>query len=533
MNRTQLPLSIIIIQDRQRECKPEAVASLAESMKTLGLIQPIVINQNNRLIAGGHRLAAARLLGWEKIDVVYLETLSEAQLQELELTENVKRSDLSWQERCIAIAKIHALKQRSAALDSKTWGQKETGEMLNVSQGYVSYVIIVSRILLDKPKDHEIWKCESLTEAWNLVMRWQQDEAVAKLSTQPDTIKAPVVEEGEDPFAFFAEENQAPVFDAAPSVDIVTHELTDNEVQQEYDRRLRQILEEKGREGYYLEVNEYPYLLNRVKEHYVASGKPEADFDAYWQARLKENLIGPVIDLSSHYIKGDSIEYMRSNPARFDHIITDIPYGIDIENIDQQVGIKDIETIKNEHTVEGNLHLFDLFFDAGFVALKETGFLITWCDIMNWQYMYDQAIAAGFKVTRWPVTWSKPHGLNQMAQFNFTKTTEIAMVCRKGLITLVEKQPTCVIEAGRDALCEKVNHPFAKPFECWRRLMAAVSAEGQSILDPFVGRGSSYLSGLQLNRNMYGCEINDAHYNAGLENIKGFYLNINPRSTFI
>ena len=63
--------------------------------------------------------------------------------------------------------------------------------------------------------------------------------------------------------------------------------------------------------------------------------------------------------------------------------------------------------------------------------------------------------------------------------------------------------------------------------------MAAVSAEGQSILDPFVGRGSSYLSGLQLNRNMYGCEINDAHYNAGLENIKGFYLNINPRSTFI
>src|ERR1017187_9370597 len=127
MNRTSLPLTSIIVEDRQRETKPDAVASLAESMKTLGLIQPIVINQNNRLIAGGHRLAAARFLGWESIDVVYRETMSEDELQELELTENVKRSDLTWQERCIAIAKIHSLKQRHAALDSKTWGQKETG----------------------------------------------------------------------------------------------------------------------------------------------------------------------------------------------------------------------------------------------------------------------------------------------------------------------------------------------------------------------------------------------------------------------
>jgi ParB family chromosome partitioning protein len=492
MNRTSLPLTSIIVEDRQRECKPEAVASLAESMKTLGLIQPIVINQHNRLIAGGHRLAAARFLGWESIDVVYRETMSEGELQELELTENVKRSDLTWQERCIAIAKIHALKQRSAALDSKTWGQKETGAMLNVSQGYISYVIIVSRILLDKPKDHEIWKCESLTEAWSLVMRWQSDEAMAHLSAVKTVAPMPVFTEEDDVDAsgiFNFTSEPKPIQDP--------HHGDTLEM---YDQ-----ITGKKIGGTFLPAD--VFIDNQYKPIEIA--------------------------LSSHYIKCDSIKYMTDNPGRFDHIITDIPYGIDIDNLDQTTGIKDIATIKDEHTVEGNLQLFDQFFSAGFWALKENAFLITWCDIMNWQYMYDRAIAAGFKVQRWPITWSKPHGLNQMAQFNFTKTTEIAMVCRKGLITLVEKQPTCVIEAGRDALCESINHPFAKPYACWFRLISAVSIKGQSILDPFCGRGSSFIAGTQMEREMYGCEIQDAHYNAGLENIKQFHLNVNPKSTFV
>jgi ParB family chromosome partitioning protein len=492
MNRTSLPLTSIIVEDRQRECKPEAVASLAESMKTLGLIQPIVINQNNRLIAGGHRLAAARFLGWESIDVVYRETMSEDELQELELTENVKRSDLTWQERCIAIAKIHALKQRSAALDSKTWGQRETGAMLNVSQGYISYVIIVSRILLDKPKDHEIWKCESLTEAWSLVMRWQSDEAMAHLSAVKTVAPMPVFTEEDDVDAsgiFNFTSEPKPIQDP--------HHGDTLEM---YDQ-----ITGKKIGGTFLPAD--VFIDNQYKPIEIA--------------------------LSHRYLHCNSIEYMNSRVEAFDHIITDIPYGIDIDNLDQTTGIKDINTIKEEHTVEGNLNLFVQFFPAAYHCLKPNAFLITWLDQMNWQYMYDLAIKAGFKVQRWPITWSKPHGLNQMAQFNFTKTTEIAMVCRKGLITLVEKQPTCVIEAGRDALCESINHPFAKPYACWFRLISAVSIKGQSILDPFCGRGSSFIAGTQMEREMYGCEIQDAHYNAGLENIKQFHLNVNPKSTFV
>ena len=59
MNRQQLEISKIVVQDRQRGYNEAHVSSLADSLKALGLIQPVVLNQENRLIAGGHRLAAA------------------------------------------------------------------------------------------------------------------------------------------------------------------------------------------------------------------------------------------------------------------------------------------------------------------------------------------------------------------------------------------------------------------------------------------------------------------------------------------
>lgn len=53
------------IQDRAgdtRALKPEHVQNLVESISVLGLIEPLVIDQNGKLLAGGHRKAAISLL---------------------------------------------------------------------------------------------------------------------------------------------------------------------------------------------------------------------------------------------------------------------------------------------------------------------------------------------------------------------------------------------------------------------------------------------------------------------------------------
>lgn len=504
-----LPINEIKVENRQRQDYGN-LDELANSLAQYGLIQPVVINQDKRLIAGGRRLAAAVKLGWVNISVVYRETLTEDELHLMELEENIRRLDMSWQERVLNIATIHRIKKQQAALESKAWGQRHTAEALGLDgHASVNYSLQIAERLVNK--DDVLWQCTSMMDAWRTIMKENETAALAELARRQT---ASIVVEEAPPVQF----------------DDFVSDPSDNNQPNPHLDALRDRARGKGYLTMNIEEQRSLYLSNPLN-------LPE-QFDAYreqriaWLSQQEET-----INLTSMLIKGDSVAYMQENTGCFDHIITDIPYGIDMEMLNQQNphgGMKDIDTVEAEHTVEGNIQLFHQFFPAAYGALKENGYCITWCDIMNWQLMYDLAIKAGFKVTRWPITWNKTHScMNQTAQFNFTKSTEIAIVCRKGRATLVKPQATCVVSASRDELCDALGHPFAKPYEVWRFLVEAVSIEGQLILEPFAGRGSGVISLLRLKRNVVGVELNDAHYNALLENVKTqHFLKLNPKLKF-
>jgi hypothetical protein len=82
----------------RRTSRPEAVAALAESMKEMGLINPITIRPNETgaytLITGRHRLEAARKLKWESIPAVIIEGLSADEAELREIDENLIRAEL-------------------------------------------------------------------------------------------------------------------------------------------------------------------------------------------------------------------------------------------------------------------------------------------------------------------------------------------------------------------------------------------------------------------------------------------------------
>jgi site-specific DNA-methyltransferase (adenine-specific) len=59
---------------------------------------------------------------------------------------------------------------------------------------------------------------------------------------------------------------------------------------------------------------------------------------------------------------------------------------------------------------------------------------------------------------------------------------------------------------------EKTPHPTQKPEELLRKLILAASAEGDLVLDPFSGSGTTLVVAEQLNRRWLGCELN-AEYN--------------------
>ena len=108
----EIPLDQIEANPNQprREFDDEALHELAESIKAIGIIQPITLRQvsENRfqIIAGERRWRASQLAGLTAIPA-YIRTISDENVMEMALVENIQRQDLNAIE--IALAYEHLL----------------------------------------------------------------------------------------------------------------------------------------------------------------------------------------------------------------------------------------------------------------------------------------------------------------------------------------------------------------------------------------------------------------------------------------
>ena len=67
---------------------------------------------------------------------------------------------------------------------------------------------------------------------------------------------------------------------------------------------------------------------------------------------------------------------------------------------------------------------------------------------------------------------------------------------------------------------EKHLHPTQKPLKLILRLIMASSNEGDIVLDPFSGSGSTQIGCIKLNRHYIGIELDENYYNISIERIK-------------
>jgi ParB family transcriptional regulator, chromosome partitioning protein len=108
----KVPIKSIIVNKRIRKDLGD-IEALAESFKCYGQITPIIINSKIVLIAGGRRIEAAKLLGWQTINAEIIDRTGELEQLELELEENKYRKDFNDAEIAEAAQKIYKLKHPS------------------------------------------------------------------------------------------------------------------------------------------------------------------------------------------------------------------------------------------------------------------------------------------------------------------------------------------------------------------------------------------------------------------------------------
>ncbi|TVR54964.1 MAG: chromosome partitioning protein ParB [Spirochaetaceae bacterium] len=105
----QVEINSIIIRKRIRKSLGD-IGPLMRSIESFGLMNPIVINGKNELIAGHRRLEAVRRLGWSSVPVRVVDRDDDAEKLEMELDENIHRKELTTDELAEAYMKLDKMK---------------------------------------------------------------------------------------------------------------------------------------------------------------------------------------------------------------------------------------------------------------------------------------------------------------------------------------------------------------------------------------------------------------------------------------
>lgn len=114
MDIERIPLRTLKASGQPRPLITEAVDKLAASIREVGLIQPISVRcvpvmdggvavDGYQIVAGNHRVAAARALGWTEIDAIIVDAGEHLQAELIEIDENLCRAELTASQRAQAI----------------------------------------------------------------------------------------------------------------------------------------------------------------------------------------------------------------------------------------------------------------------------------------------------------------------------------------------------------------------------------------------------------------------------------------------
>ena len=92
------PSSLTFNPHNARTHDPRQIGQIVDSIRAFGFTNPILVDEQNKLIAGHGRLAAALRMGLEKVPVIALEHLNTDQKRVLMLADNKIALNAGWDE---------------------------------------------------------------------------------------------------------------------------------------------------------------------------------------------------------------------------------------------------------------------------------------------------------------------------------------------------------------------------------------------------------------------------------------------------
>lgn len=200
-------------------------------------------------------------------------------------------------------------------------------------------------------------------------------------------------------------------------------------------------------------------------------------------------------------MQGDCLERLREIPdGSVDLILTDPPYGMAWVSNRRKVAHRSIAG-------DQSLEWLEPMLEQAARVLKPDSAAYFFC---SWHFIcqFKMAVERHFKLKN-VLTWEKNlHGTGDL-KGDFAPKTEFVLFAVKGRPLIRGGREPNVFRFAKTA---NALHPTQKPVDLCEYLVSKFSDEGQTVLDPFMGSGTTGVACARTGRNFIGIELDPTYY---------------------
>lgn len=450
-------IEITIPPDRQRE-NAKADEGLINSIRSRGLINPIILKKSNELVAGERRLDAFRALQIEAIPARFFEDLTPVEAFLVEFQENRDRKNLTWQEEVSAVAKFHSMKIEEFA----GWTAAGTATELDYSPGHMSKILAIARYL----SDEEIAGATTLNGAFNLIEA-RTDRQIAA-ATARGLLAADLISQDTIDASLSKEEKTAKLLES------MDDDLTAGA------QSTLSILDK---------IERGELAAQALRENAVVE-RTETDDNRV--------LCLPFAEWASSY-KG---------PA-FDVIHCDFPYGKNYKGSGTRKTGRATSAPTYADTADIYFALVEDFLSLQDSFILPQAHCIFWMDMIHYTWTVDAFTSNGWRLVQpHPLIWTKSYqGVASDPQRRPRHCYETALLFSKG--------DRKIRKLDKDHFEEQVDeklHISQKPIKMLSHFLSLVIDEHTAVLDPTCGSGTALVAASNLGAaRLLGIEIDESN----------------------
>lgn len=192
-------------------------------------------------------------------------------------------------------------------------------------------------------------------------------------------------------------------------------------------------------------------------------------------------------------------------------IVTDPPYGDSyLSNGGPRVSKHRKPSIQKETSIMNDSFLNPLWFSEMFRVLSPSGALYCFCSFNSFCKFSSLISTSGFNIKN-TLVWDKGNSTMGDLEGDYGNQTELIIFATKNRHILNGGRDRNILRYPRPSDATRL-HPTEKPVPLLKFLINKSSRYTDTVLDPFMGSGSTGVACKSTNRKFVGCEIDPIYF---------------------